>query len=119
MTSRRADSSISRATVQDLPCAPFGPAEDCSRSMKWSSSDFFSGDKPVGIVNTELNENMDLARLSQIPPFGARRLSRGRRQRVGRLQIASHTPVGEPRPPAPTRAHPRRLANGKKRGQGS
>ena len=57
----------------------------------------------VGIVNIEQNENMELARPSSIPPSGAQRPSRGRRQRVGSLQIASHTPVGEPRPPAPTR----------------
>ena len=62
-----------------------------------------SGLGPVGIVNTELNENMELARPSPISLSGAQRPTRGRRQHVGRLQIASHTPVGEPRPPAPTR----------------
>ena len=58
----------------------------------------------VGIVNIELNENIELARPSSILPSGAQRASRVGRQRVGSLQISSCPSAGEPRAPAPARS---------------
>src|ERR1035441_2501615 len=74
---------------------------------RWSASQVFTGSAAtwpiVGFVNTQLTDNSELARPTPILRSGAQRPSRGRRPVVDRLQIASHTPVGEPRPPAPTR----------------
>ena len=58
---------------------------------------------PVPIVNIELNENMEFARPPSIPAYGAQRPSPVGRRRVVGSKISSHTPVGEPRAPAPAR----------------
>ena len=55
----------------------------------------------VGIVNIELNENMEFVSPSSILPSGAQRASRGRRRRVGNLQVSSLASAGERRAPAP------------------
>src|SRR6185295_384894 len=58
---------------------------------------------PLGTVNIELNENIELARPSSILPSGAQRASRGRRQRGGSLQISIYPSARKPRTPAPAR----------------
>ena len=60
-----------------------------------------SGESPVPIVNVEVNENIEFASPPSISPSGAQRASRVGRRHFGGPQIPSHTPVGEPRAPAP------------------
>jgi hypothetical protein len=56
----------------------------------------------VGIVNIELNENMEFARPSSFLPSGAQRASRVGCRSFGGSQITSLASVGERRAPPPT-----------------
>ena len=60
-----------------------------------------TANRTVGIVNIELNDNMEFAPNPSSLQSGAQRISLIGHRRVVGPQILSHTPVGEPRASAP------------------